>query len=88
MEDSEPFYASLAVAGRTGTLADRMESSRAQDRCRAKTGTLIGVSTLAGYCTGRRGARVAFAFLMNGVSIWGAHQLQDRMASVLARYKP
>ena len=47
-----------------------------------------GVSNLAGYCTSRSGARVAFAFLMSGVSIYTAHPLQDRMAGVLARYRP
>lgn len=87
MNASRPFRDSLAVAGRTGTLEDRMETSAARDRCQAKTGTLTGVSALAGYCTGRGGSRVAFAFLMNGVSIWGAHALQDRMAAALARYR-
>ena len=58
---------SLAVAGKTGTLSDRMRRTTAKGRCRAKTGTLNGVSNLAGYCTSRAGARVAFAFLMNGV---------------------
>jgi D-alanyl-D-alanine carboxypeptidase/D-alanyl-D-alanine-endopeptidase (penicillin-binding protein 4) len=77
---------SLAVAGKAGTLSDRMRRSAAKGRCRAKTGTLSGVSNLAGYCTSRSGARVAFAFLMNGVSVYTAHTLQDRMASVLARY--
>ncbi len=49
---------------------------------------LISVSALAGYCQTTAGARVAFAFLMNGVNVYAAHTLQDRMASVLARYSP
>ena len=77
---------SLAVAGESGTLSDRMRRSAAKGRCRAKTGTLNGVSNLAGYCNSRSGTRLAFAFLMNGVSVYTAHTLQDRMASVLARY--
>ncbi len=36
------FESSLAVAGRTGTVRKRMRGTPAQDRCRAKTGTLIG----------------------------------------------
>jgi D-alanyl-D-alanine carboxypeptidase/D-alanyl-D-alanine-endopeptidase (penicillin-binding protein 4) len=80
------FERSLAVAGRTGTLEDRMEGSAAQDRCRAKTGTLSDVSALAGYCTTTAGERVAFAFLMNYVNVYGARLLQDRMAGALARY--
>ena len=65
-----------------------MRGTRAQDRCRGKTGTLRDVSALAGYCTHDRGRHVAFAFLMNRVSPYGARILQDRMATALARYRP
>jgi serine-type D-Ala-D-Ala carboxypeptidase/endopeptidase (penicillin-binding protein 4) len=81
-----PFEASLPVAGRTGTLHDRMRRSAARDDCRAKTGTLSNVSALAGYCDTRSGGRVAFAFLMNSVYPWAARRLQDRMTAALARY--
>jgi D-alanyl-D-alanine carboxypeptidase/D-alanyl-D-alanine-endopeptidase (penicillin-binding protein 4) len=88
-EEAGPaFEASLAVAGRSGTLDNRMRRSVARDRCRAKTGTLNSVSALAGYCRTRAGARVAFAFLMNRVNVYGARALQDRMAAALARYSP
>jgi D-alanyl-D-alanine carboxypeptidase/D-alanyl-D-alanine-endopeptidase (penicillin-binding protein 4) len=80
------FEGSLALAGRTGTLYDRMRGTAAVERCRAKTGTLIGVTALAGYCTSPTGARTAFAVLMNGVSVYGGRRLQDRMAAALARY--
>jgi D-alanyl-D-alanine carboxypeptidase/D-alanyl-D-alanine-endopeptidase (penicillin-binding protein 4) len=86
-EVARPMKLSLAIAGKAGTLSDRMRRTAANGRCRAKTGTLNGVSNLAGYCDSRSGARVAFAFLMSGVNLWTAHALQDRMASVLARYK-
>jgi serine-type D-Ala-D-Ala carboxypeptidase/endopeptidase (penicillin-binding protein 4) len=86
-EVADEFVTSLAVAGRSGTLSDRMRRTAARDRCRGKTGTLIGVSALAGYCEGRAGSRVAFAFLMTGVTVTGAHRLQDRMAATLARYR-
>jgi serine-type D-Ala-D-Ala carboxypeptidase/endopeptidase (penicillin-binding protein 4) len=85
---ADEFTTSLAVAGRSGTLSKRMRHSAARDRCRAKTGTLISVSALAGYCEARGGARVAFAILMTGVTVTGAHPLQDRMAAALARYRP
>ena len=87
-EVAEEFDRSLAVAGMSGTLSKRMRRSAARGRCRAKTGTLNGVSALAGYCDGRAGARLAFAFLMNGVTVLGAHPLQDRMTAALARYRP
>jgi serine-type D-Ala-D-Ala carboxypeptidase/endopeptidase (penicillin-binding protein 4) len=86
MDDSS-LGASLAVAGRSGTLSERMRGTAAHGRCQAKTGTLIGVSNLAGYCTSRSGTRTAFAILMSG-SVWTAHPLQNRMAAVLARYRP
>lgn len=81
------FEASLAVAGRSGTLTSRMRGTAAAGSCRAKTGSLQAVSALAGYCTARDGTtRLAFAFLMNGVNLFNARRLQDRMAATLARY--
>jgi D-alanyl-D-alanine carboxypeptidase/D-alanyl-D-alanine-endopeptidase (penicillin-binding protein 4) len=88
-EEAGPaFETSLAVAGRNGTLSDRMRRTAARDRCQGKTGTLRDVSALAGYCQTTAGARVAFAILMNRVSPYGARRLQDRMVSALARYSP
>ena len=63
-ELAEPMLLSLAVAGQSGTLVDRMRGTAAQGRCRAKTGTISGVSNLAGICRSPSGARTAFAFLM------------------------
>ena len=86
MDGDASFTGSLAIAGRTGTVAERMRGTSAQDRCRAKTGTLRDVSALAGYCTSASGGNVAFAFLMNYVSPYSARILQDRMAAALATY--
>ena len=85
-ELAEPFELSLPVAGRTGTLHDRLRGSAARDVCRAKTGTLSNMSALAGYCETPRGGKIAFAFLMNYVSPWTARRIQDRMTDALARY--
>ncbi len=88
--DGEPwfdaFYRSLPLAGHTGTLRKRMRGTAASGRCRAKTGTLSGVSALAGYCRTRAGRRLAFALIMNGVYVPGARSVQDRVASTLAGY--
>ena len=81
------FQRSLPVAGRDGTLHDRMRRGAARGRCRAKTGTINGVSTLSGYCRSRGGDTLVFSFLMNGVSPVGARRLQDRMANALAAYR-
>jgi D-alanyl-D-alanine carboxypeptidase/D-alanyl-D-alanine-endopeptidase (penicillin-binding protein 4) len=76
----------LAVAGHNGTLAHRMRGTGAQGRCEGKTGTLIGVSNLAGYCSSARGHLLAFAFFNDGIAIELAHLVQDRMAIALAGY--
>jgi D-alanyl-D-alanine carboxypeptidase/D-alanyl-D-alanine-endopeptidase (penicillin-binding protein 4) len=86
LADNRDFFNSLAIAGKTGTLDDRMRRSVAKGRCRGKTGTIIGVSNLAGYCVSGAGARTAFVFLMNSINIYTARRLQDRMAGELARY--
>jgi serine-type D-Ala-D-Ala carboxypeptidase/endopeptidase (penicillin-binding protein 4) len=86
MDEEIAFTGSLAIAGRNGTLEDRMRGTAAQDRRQAKTGTLRDVSALAGYCTTLNGRSVAFAILMNAVYPYGARQLQDRMLNALVRY--
>jgi D-alanyl-D-alanine carboxypeptidase/D-alanyl-D-alanine-endopeptidase (penicillin-binding protein 4) len=76
----------LAVAGHTGTLSERMRHTPASGRCEAKTGTLIGVSNLAGYCQAQSGDILAFAFFTDGIETGEAHTIQDSMAITLARY--
>ena len=83
-DEFDAWFASLAVAGRDGTLKDRMRSGAARRRCRGKTGTLSDVSALSGYCTARSGDLYAFSILMNGVYTPGARVLQDRMAKAIA----
>jgi D-alanyl-D-alanine carboxypeptidase/D-alanyl-D-alanine-endopeptidase (penicillin-binding protein 4) len=82
----EAFEASLAIAGQDGTLAGRLQETRAAGRCRGKTGTLTGVSTLSGYCDSGEDV-VAFSILMNGPNLTKARTLQDRMAVAIARYR-
>ena len=83
---AEEFDASLAVAGRDGTLAGRMQGTRAEGRCRGKTGTLAGVSALSGYCKSGEDV-VAFSILMNDTELTKARKLQDKMAVAIARYR-
>ncbi|HSD23467.1 MAG TPA: D-alanyl-D-alanine carboxypeptidase [Solirubrobacterales bacterium] len=81
---------SLAVAGRSGTVAHRMRGTAARSRCHVKTGTLNGVSALSGYCfQGIEDAdhAVAFSLLMNRVDVNRARLVQDRMAALIARYR-
>jgi D-alanyl-D-alanine carboxypeptidase/D-alanyl-D-alanine-endopeptidase (penicillin-binding protein 4) len=76
----------LAVAGQTGTLSERMRSTPADGRCQAKTGTLNGVSNLAGYCKAADGNILAFAIFNDGIPTETAHVVQDRVAVTLASY--
>jgi PBP4 family serine-type D-alanyl-D-alanine carboxypeptidase len=75
-------WASLPVAGVSGTLEDRMERAPARGVVRAKTGTTDRASALSGYA----GDRFAFAVLQNGwpVSSFAARKAQDRFATALA----
>jgi serine-type D-Ala-D-Ala carboxypeptidase/endopeptidase (penicillin-binding protein 4) len=81
------FVQSLPVAGREGTVRHRMRGTAAEGRCRTKTGTLTEVSALSGYCDAGHDA-IAFSILMNGVDVDRARELQDRMAALIARYRP
>jgi D-alanyl-D-alanine carboxypeptidase/D-alanyl-D-alanine-endopeptidase (penicillin-binding protein 4) len=83
-ESYDAFFSSLPVAGVDGTIHDRMRRGPAKRRCRAKTGSLIGVSALSGYCTTVSGREVVFSFLMNGISTYSARRIQDRMAQAIA----
>ena len=83
---AQAFLGSLSVAGRNGTLRHRTRGTAAQDNCQGKTGTLLYVSNVAGYCIAADGDTLAFAILMNRVWPPAAHVLQDRMAAAIARY--
>ena len=77
-------YAALPVAGTDGTLRRRMRGGKAQGNVRAKTGTLEGVSTLAGYATAADGHLLAFCILNQGVADKRAAQaFQDRVCELL-----
>jgi D-alanyl-D-alanine carboxypeptidase/D-alanyl-D-alanine-endopeptidase (penicillin-binding protein 4) len=88
MYGNAQFVGSLAIGGETGTLQHEMQGTAAQGNCHAKTGTLIAVANLAGYCRARDGHTLAFAFLANGVgSTDYAHLVEaNRMAVALAKY--
>ena len=79
------FVSSLAVAGVSGTLKERLETRPTRGRIRAKTGTTNRASALAGLVRNR----YVFAILHNGspVPYWTARAAQDRFVTVLARSK-
>lgn len=75
---------SLPVAGSDGTLHNRMRGSFAADNVKAKTGTLEGVSALAGYCTAANGHRLCFSIINQGIMhTSNARRFQDRVCNAL-----
>jgi D-alanyl-D-alanine carboxypeptidase/D-alanyl-D-alanine-endopeptidase (penicillin-binding protein 4) len=89
-----PMIEGLPVAGFTGTLAARYRVPPRKvlpdvgaGSVRAKTGTLTGVSALAGYVTDADGRLLAFAFIANAVPVGGLTAAQaalDRIAGRLS----
>lgn len=63
------FLASMALGGLDGTLRDRFDRLAEDGRIRMKTGTLNGVSSVAGYVTGRSGRTYAVAIMVNGPGV-------------------
>ena len=86
-ENAAAFRDSLPVAGREGTVADRMRGTAAEGNCATKTGTLSDVSALSGYCDAG-GHTVVFSTLMNDANVDAARRAQDRIAAAVARYQP
>jgi D-alanyl-D-alanine carboxypeptidase/D-alanyl-D-alanine-endopeptidase (penicillin-binding protein 4) len=75
---------SLPVAGVDGTLKKRMLKTAAKGNVHAKTGTLTGISSLAGYCTAANGHTLAFAIINQGVmQSQRAKSFQDRVCTAL-----
>ena len=82
------FLASLPIAGVDGTLGNRMQGISAEKVLRAKTGTLSGVSALAGYTTTADGEIIAFGILMSHYvgSATPARDIQDRIGGYLTGF--
>lgn len=79
-------YETLPIAAIDGTLKDRMKGTPAAGNVRAKTGTVSGVSSLAGYCTTSNGRHLAFAIINQGVMKGSyAKALQDRICEVMCK---
>ena len=77
--------ATLPAVGVDGTAKTIATNTAAQGRCIAKTGTLAGVTNLAGYCHSRSGRRLALVLFVDGPSNQSALQLESKMISAIAR---
>jgi D-alanyl-D-alanine carboxypeptidase/D-alanyl-D-alanine-endopeptidase (penicillin-binding protein 4) len=82
------FQDALPLAGIDGTLVRRMKGTPAKGKLRAKTGTMKGVSALAGYTVSADGEPLAFAMIMQNFvgPDQRIHALQDRIAVLLSTF--
>lgn len=83
------FYDALPVAGNDerftgGTLRYRMTNTVAAGKVRAKTGTLNGVTSLAGYVEKENGEDLIFSMMINNHLDEPVYDLIDHLAIMLA----
>lgn len=77
----------LPIAGVDGTLQWRMPMLARGDRVHAKTGSMTGVSTLAGYVKTRNHGLLSFVIMLNNVpkNRWPCILLENNIVEFLAR---
>lgn len=81
---SDCLMPALPIAGVDGTLKGRMKGDATLGNVRAKTGTLTGISSLAGYCTTTNGHELCFAIINQGVLRNNdGRTFQDRVCNIL-----
>lgn len=77
---------SLPIAGVDGTLKKRMKSGSAHGNVKAKTGTLTGIISLAGYCTAANGHELCFSIINNGIMHGSnARNFADKVCKLLCQ---
>jgi D-alanyl-D-alanine carboxypeptidase/D-alanyl-D-alanine-endopeptidase (penicillin-binding protein 4) len=84
---AQAFRDSLPVAGRDGTLRNRMKGTPAEGRVFAKTGLIRHVNAMAGYATTRAGERLVFSIVVNHHTGEAREAIAaiDEVASLLVR---
>ncbi len=82
------FYNSLSIAGKDGTLKNRMIGTEAEKNVHAKTGTLNSVSSLTGYAVSRDNELLIFYIDMNGFggSANSERYKQDQICELLCSF--
>ncbi|MGN0036591.1 MAG: D-alanyl-D-alanine carboxypeptidase/D-alanyl-D-alanine-endopeptidase [Bacteroidaceae bacterium] len=79
-------YEALPQAGVDGSLRNRMKQGKAFRRVRAKTGSLTGVSSLAGYAHASDGHLLAFVIInQNILNASAAKDFQNKVCEALCR---
>jgi D-alanyl-D-alanine carboxypeptidase/D-alanyl-D-alanine-endopeptidase (penicillin-binding protein 4) len=84
----DALWVSLPIAGVDGTLEKRMVNTAADGNVRAKTGTVTGISSLAGYCKAENGHQLCFSIINQGIMRNAdGRSFQDRVCQVLCGEK-
>ena len=80
------FLASLPLAGRDGTMRQRLKPLGPQGLVRAKTGTLNEVVSLAGYARTKAGREVAFCIIFDQTQVraWKLRDVLDQLVERIA----
>ncbi len=87
----ERFVSTLPVAGRDGTLRNRMVGSAAEGVVRAKTGSMTRVRALAGYVAPVIGEPIAFAILANNYTVPSqavTRAVDEAVVAIAAQVRP
>ena len=80
----EPLLVALPIAGVDGTLENRLIGTAAYRNVCAKTGTLTGICSLAGYATASNGHRLCFSIINQGQRRSSeARIFQDKVCKIL-----
>ncbi len=79
-----PFIASLPIAGKDGTLANRMRGTVLDGKVDAKTGTIANVRSLSGFLETKSGQHLVFSMIANHFTTSSA-QVDAIVEKALAR---
>jgi D-alanyl-D-alanine carboxypeptidase/D-alanyl-D-alanine-endopeptidase (penicillin-binding protein 4) len=77
----DPFRATLPIAGRPGTLDNRMKGTAAEGNARAKTGSLTNAHALSGYVSSADGEPLVFSIVANNFGV--PSEVVDRTADAI-----
>lgn len=65
MKDDAAFLSTIPVAGRSGSMRNRLKGTSAEGRLYAKSGSLNGARCFAGYAFPKDGRKLAFSIMVN-----------------------
>ena len=66
--EAKSYYDALPIAGKDGTLRNRLKGTRAEGNVHAKTGTLRWANSTSGYVTTAAGEKLVFCLMLNRYS--------------------